>query len=48
MALVGHAVALKHVLLLPGLACDKEIWRHQSRRLSQIATVQIADYGSSD
>jgi len=41
-------VALKHVLLLPGLACDKEVWRHQSRRLSESAIVQIADYGSSD
>ena len=41
-------MALKHVLLLPGLACDKEVWRHQSRHLSEIATVQIADYGPSD
>lgn len=37
-----------HVLLLPGLACDKEVWKHQTRRLSQIATVRVIDYGTSD
>jgi len=37
-----------HVLLLPGLACDAVVWQHQSRRLAEIATVHIADYGSSD
>jgi len=37
-----------HVLLLPGLACDRAVWTDQARRLSQIATVQIGDYGSSD
>jgi len=36
------------VLLLPGLACDGEVWKHQTRRLAEIATVQIADYGASD
>jgi len=42
------AAAVTHVLLLPGLACDAAVWQHQARRLAQIATVQIADYGSSD
>lgn len=37
-----------HILLLPGLACDKRVWSDQSRRLAEIATVQIGDYGSSD
>jgi pimeloyl-ACP methyl ester carboxylesterase len=37
-----------HVLLLPGLACDNEIWTPQARGLSQIATVRVADYGVSD
>jgi pimeloyl-ACP methyl ester carboxylesterase len=37
-----------NVLFLPGLACDKEVWEHQVRRLSQIATVRVADYGWSD
>jgi len=40
--------AVTHLLLLPGLACDEEVWKHQARRLSQNATVQIADYGASD
>lgn len=39
---------MTHVLLLPGLACDGEVWKHQARRLSEFATVQIADYGASD
>ena len=39
---------MNHILLLPGLACDAAVWHHQSRRLSQSAIVQIADYGSSD
>jgi pimeloyl-ACP methyl ester carboxylesterase len=36
------------VLLLPGLACDQEVWKQQVRRLSEIATVRVADYGRSD
>lgn len=36
------------LLLLPGLACDQEVWKHQTRRLSQIATVRVVDYGTSD
>ncbi|HXX19749.1 MAG TPA: alpha/beta hydrolase [Candidatus Acidoferrum sp.] len=39
---------MTHVLFLPGLACDEEVWSHQARRLSEIATVRIANYGSSD
>jgi pimeloyl-ACP methyl ester carboxylesterase len=35
-------------LLLPGLACDREVWEHQARSFSQITTVQVADYGASD
>ena len=42
------AAAVTHVLLLPGLACDKEVWTRQARTLAQIATIQIADYSSSD
>jgi pimeloyl-ACP methyl ester carboxylesterase len=36
------------VLLLPGLACDQQVWKDQIRRLSEIATVRVADYGRSD
>jgi pimeloyl-ACP methyl ester carboxylesterase len=39
---------LPHLLLLPGLACDREVWEHQARFFSQITTVHIADYGASD
>jgi len=41
-------VPLPHLLLLPGLACDREVWKHQERSLSQIATTRVADYGASD
>jgi pimeloyl-ACP methyl ester carboxylesterase len=37
-----------HLLLLPGLACDADVWQDQSRALSKITTVTVADYGSSD
>jgi len=37
-----------HLLLLPGLACDAEVWSHQSRALGEIATVHVIDYGASD
>jgi pimeloyl-ACP methyl ester carboxylesterase len=40
--------ALPHLLLLPGLACDAEVWKHQVRALREITAVQVADYGSSD
>ncbi len=41
-------MALPHLLLLPGLACDAEVWKHQARSLGEIATVQVVDYGASD
>jgi pimeloyl-ACP methyl ester carboxylesterase len=36
------------LLLLPGLACDREVWKHQARGLSEVTTVDVADYGDSD
>jgi pimeloyl-ACP methyl ester carboxylesterase len=41
-------MALPHLLLLPGLACDAEVWKHQARALGKITGVQVADYGASD
>jgi pimeloyl-ACP methyl ester carboxylesterase len=41
-------VALKHVLLLPGLACDGAVWKHQARHVSEVVSVGVADYGLSD
>jgi pimeloyl-ACP methyl ester carboxylesterase len=41
-------MAFPHLLLLPGLACDAEVWRHQARSLGEITGVEIADYGASD
>lgn len=37
-----------HLLLLPGLACDADVWQDQSRTLSKITAVSVADYGVSD
>jgi pimeloyl-ACP methyl ester carboxylesterase len=36
------------LLLLPGLVCDADIWKHQIERLAAIADPRVADYGSSD
>jgi pimeloyl-ACP methyl ester carboxylesterase len=43
-----YSVTLTHVLFLPGLACDQAVWRPAPRRISEIATVGVADYGGSD
>jgi pimeloyl-ACP methyl ester carboxylesterase len=40
--------ALPHVLLLPGLACDADVWRGQTRALSQTTAVTVADYAAAD
>lgn len=37
-----------HLLLLPGLACDRDVWQHQARSFSHLTSVQIAGYGTSD
>jgi pimeloyl-ACP methyl ester carboxylesterase len=37
-----------HLLLLPGLACDADVWRDQIRAFSEITTVSVTDYGLSD
>ena len=41
-------MVLKHVLFLPGLACDQEVWKYPSRRVSEVATVGVVDYGGSN
>jgi len=41
-------MALPHLLLLPGLACDAEVWKHQARALAEVTSVEVADYGSCD
>jgi pimeloyl-ACP methyl ester carboxylesterase len=37
-----------HLLLLPGLVCDAEVWEQQTLSLSGITAVSVADYGTSD
>ena len=37
-----------HLLFLPGLACDADVWQDQARALSKLTTVSVADYGASD
>ncbi len=37
-----------HLLLLPGLACDADVWKDQVRAFSEITTVGVTDYGLSD
>lgn len=36
------------LILLPGLACDAEVWRHQARVLGEVTRVRVPDYGASD
>lgn len=37
-----------HLLFLPGLVCDADVWKHQSHALAGVTTVSVADYGLSD
>ena len=37
-----------NILLLPGLACDHAVWKHQAAKLGEIANVSVIDYGLSD
>jgi pimeloyl-ACP methyl ester carboxylesterase len=36
------------LVLLPGLACDGEVWKDPVAHFTDIATVHIPDYGASD
>jgi len=36
------------LLLLPGLACDADVWKDQVRAFSEITTASVADYSLSD
>jgi pimeloyl-ACP methyl ester carboxylesterase len=40
--------SLPHLLLLPGLACDADVWHDQVRTFSKITKVVVVDYGLSD
>jgi pimeloyl-ACP methyl ester carboxylesterase len=39
---------LPHLVLLPGLACDADVWKHTVQSLSGKTTVRVVDYGPSD
>ena len=39
---------LPHLLFLPGLACDADVWKHQAHSLAGLTTVEVIDYGPSD
>ena len=41
-------MATPHLILVPGLLCDAEVWKHQSRALESLTTIAIADHGLSD
>src|SRR5437867_4590246 len=39
---------LPHLILVPGLVCDHDAWKHQAESLRALATVDIADHGLND
>ena len=39
---------LPHLILVPGLVCDHDAWKHQAEPLRALATVDIADHGLND
>lgn len=42
------SLPLPHLVLLPGLACDADVWKHQAHAFAGVTTVSVADYGLSD
>lgn len=38
----------KHLILLPGLLCDKALWAHQLKTLSDVANMTVADLTKDD
>src|SRR6266850_4226176 len=41
-------MSLPHVILVPGLMCDAEVWEHQATTLQTLTTVEIPDHGMND
>jgi len=39
---------LPYLILLPGLACDADVWKHPAQSLAGKTEVRIVDYGQSD
>ena len=39
---------MEHLLLLPGLVCDQDVWQRQIEALRDVAACTCADYGSLD
>jgi pimeloyl-ACP methyl ester carboxylesterase len=37
-----------HAMFLPGLACDADVWTHQSKYIAERTSVTVVDYGASD
>jgi pimeloyl-ACP methyl ester carboxylesterase len=38
----------QHLLLLPGLVCDRDVWQKQIEELADVAECIVADYGELD
>lgn len=39
---------LPHLVLVPGLMCDADVWAHQARALGTSTTIEITDHGMLD
>lgn len=39
---------MPHIVLVPGLVCDGEVWQHQAGVLRAAGTIEIPDHGSID
>src|SRR5262249_38065319 len=43
-----HCMSVPHLILVPGLMCDANVWQDQTRELGLSTTVTIPDHGSAD
>ena len=39
---------MANLVLVPGLICDAEVWKHQIQSLQSVAKIQVADHGLID
>ena len=41
-------MSVPHLILVPGLMCDADVWQNQARELGLLTTITVPDHGSAD
>src|SRR5689334_10021712 len=43
-----HCMSVPHLVLVPGLMCDANVWEDQTREFGLSTTITVPDHGSAD